>query len=57
MTDLLLASILVLMLLNLHQKEKGVGLYGGINVLITKRLKRYLADKIIALRFNINFRR
>lgn len=46
MTDLLLTIILILMLIQLHQKEKYTGWYGKLYVLITKRLKRYLKDKI-----------
>ena len=46
MTDILLGIIVAIILIQWHHKEKHTGWYGKLNVLITKRFKRFVRDKI-----------
>ncbi len=46
MTDVLLGIIATIILIQWHHKEKHTGWYGKINVLITKRFKRYIRKYI-----------
>lgn len=42
MTDLLLAGILITLLLQIHVREKNMGWYGHVYVILKKRALRYL---------------
>jgi len=42
MTDILLAAILIVMLLQIHVREKNMGWYGHVYVILKKRALRYL---------------
>ena len=46
MTDLLIAAILIVLLIQWHGRAKSTGWYGKLYVLITKRFKRFLKKMI-----------
>ena len=46
MTDLLIAAILIIMLIQWHNKEKHMGWYGKLYVMISKRFRRFIKIRI-----------
>ena len=46
MTDLLLASILIVLLIQVHVREKNIGRYGKLYVFLKKRVLRYLVRRV-----------